>query len=274
MNALDILLTIVREFPYALFGSVVAGVLIGYLGIAVVSRRIVFVGAALTQGAVAGMAFAHLPFVDIDPAAGSLVFTLALVLWFSWMLRSPRLPRDGILGAAFVVAIALRILMIQLSPVGEAAEIETLLKGDLLFVTSTQFYILCGVSAVLLSLHLLLRKEFAFVAFDPDMATAQGYSTGAWDLGFYATLGIAVPVAVRIVGDVFVFGFLVLPALSALLIARNVRGIFIVALGISALVPVIGFYCAFLFDLPAGPTIVATLFVFFVASWVSTLLRR
>ena len=80
MSPLEILLTIVTEFPYALFGSIVAGLVIGYLGISVVARRIVFVGAALTQGAVAGMAFAHLPFVDVDPALGSLVFTLVLVL--------------------------------------------------------------------------------------------------------------------------------------------------------------------------------------------------
>jgi zinc transport system permease protein len=274
MSALEILRTIVQEFPYALFGSIVAAVLIGYLGVWVVARRIVFVGAALTQGAVAGMAFAHLPFIDIDPAAGSLVFTFAFVLWFSWMLRERRLPQDGILGAAFVVAISLRILMIQMSPVGEAAEIETLLKGDLLFVTGNQFFILLGVASVLLSVHILLRKEFAFMAFDPEMASAQGYRTGRWEIVFYATLGIAVPIAVRIVGDVFVFGFLVLPALTAIMFAKNVRGILAIAMSLSVLAPVIGFYGAFLFDLPAGPTIVATLFMFFVASWLRNLARR
>jgi manganese/iron transport system permease protein len=274
MSPFEIITTIVKEFPYALFGSVAAGLLIGYLGISVVARRIVFVGAALTQGAVAGIAFAHLPMINMDPALGSLVFTFALVLWFSWMLRSQMLPQDGILGAAFVVAIALRILMIQLSPVGEAAEIDALLKGDLLFVTASQFYIMLGVSAVLLAVHVLLRKEFTFVAFDREMASAQGYPTGLWEIAFYATLGIAIPIAVRIVGDVFVFGFLVLPSLSAMMVARNVRTITMTALAISAAAPVIGFYAAFQFDLPAGPTIVFTLFVFFVAAWVRSLARR
>ena len=164
--------------------------------------------------------------------------------------------------------------MIQLSPVGEAAEIESLLKGDLLFVTANQFYILLGVSAVLLSVHLVLRKEFTFVAFDREMASAQGYRTGLWEIAFYATLGIAIPIAVRIVGDVFVFGFLVLPALTAMMLARNVRGIVLIALVLSASAPVLGFYAAFQFDLPAGPTIVATLFVFFAAAWAWHLTRR
>ena len=273
MNPIEILHTIATEFPHALFGSIVAGLLIGYLGILVVARRIVFVGAALTQGAVAGMAFAHLPFVDADPGLGALGFTFFLVLWFSWMLRSRTLPQDSVLGAAFVVAIALRILMIQLSPVGEAAEIETLLKGDLLFVTASQFQFLLAVAVVLLAVHVVLRKEFTFVAFDREMASAQGYRTGLWEIAFYATLGVAVPVAVRIVGDVFVFGFLVLPALTAMMLARTVRAVVVIALVLAGLAPVLGFWAAFLFDLPAGPSIVATLFLFFLAAWVRHVAR-
>lgn len=274
MNPIEALHTIVTEFPYALFGSIVAGLLIGFLGIMVVARRIVFVGAALTQGAVAGMAFAHLPLIDVDPGLGALAFTIALVLWFSWMFRSRTLPQDSVLGAAFVVAIALRILMIQLSPVGEAAEIEALLKGDLLFVTASQFQVLVAVAFVLLVVHLVLRKEFTFVAFDREMASAQGYRTGLWEIAFYGTLGVTIPIAVRIVGDVFVFGFLVLPALTALMVARTVRGIVLIALALAALAPVLGFWAAFLFDFPAGPSIVATLFLFFLAAWVRHVARR
>jgi len=270
---LDALHTIATEFPYALFGSIVAGVLIGFLGISVVARRIVFVGAALTQGAVAGMAFAHLPLVDADPAVGALIFTFLLVLWFSWMFRSKTLPHDSLLGAAFVVAIALRILMIQLSPVGEAAEIETLLKGDLLFVTASQFQVLVAVALVLLAVHLVLRKEFTFVAFDREMASAQGYRTGLWEIAFYATLGVAIPIAVRIVGDVFVFGFLVLPALTAMMLARTVRSVMLIALALAAAAPVLGFWAAFLFDLPAGPSIVATLFLFFLVALLRHVVR-
>lgn len=273
MNPFDILHTITTEFPYALFGSIVAGLLIGYLGISVVSRRIVFVGAALTQGAVAGMAFAHLPLVDADPAVGALSFTFLLVLWFAWTFKSRTLPQDSVLGAAFVVAIALRILMIQLSPVGEAAEIESLLKGDLLFVTESQFTVLVAVSVVLLAVHLVLRKEFTFVAFDREMASAQGYRTGLWEIAFYATLGVAIPIAVRIVGDVFVFGFLVLPALTAMMLARTVRGIVVITLVLSGAAPVLGFWAAFLFDLPAGPSIVATLFLFSLVAWVRHVAR-
>ena len=267
MTDIQIIQTLLREFPYALFGSVVAGILCAYLGVYVVKKRVVFVGATLTQVAIAGIAFAHLPGIGMNPYAGSLLFSLIAVLIFSQLLTNRQIPTDSILGVSFVLAIALRILLVQLSPAAEVAEIDALLKGDLLFVTSDQFLILAGVTVVLLAVHLVFFKAFLFVSFDAETASTQGFRSGLWEFLFYLSVGIAVSVATRIVGDVFVFGFLVIPALSGLLVARRVRNIFLAALAFAVLPPFLGLYGAFKLDLPAGPSIVAVGGILLLMTW-------
>jgi zinc transport system permease protein len=269
----QILQTIVTEFPYALLGSLVAGILCAYLSVYVVSKRIVFVGATLTQVALAGIAFAHLPFIHIDPIIGSVIFTLAVVIIFARLLQSRVIPRDSVLGAGFVIAIALRILLIEKSPAAEVSEIEAILKGDMLFVTASQFYLLLAVAIVLLTTHILFYKEFIFITFDPETATTQGYRATRWELLFYLTVGVAISVAIRMVGDVFVFGFLVIPAISAILLARKVTSIFILATLFGAIPPIVGLYLAFRLDIPAGPTTVAAGFAILCISWTINKLR-
>ncbi|MBI3586220.1 MAG: metal ABC transporter permease [Ignavibacteriales bacterium] len=273
MSDIEIIKTIVTEFPYALLGSLTAGLLCAYLGVYVVSKRVVFVGATLTQVAVAGIAFSHLPFIHIDPVWGSVIFTLATTVLFAQLLRSRLVPRDSVLGASYVIAIAVRILMIQKSPAAEVSEIDAILKGDILFVTSDQFYLLFGVFLAVMAIHLLFYKAFIFVSFDAETASTQGFRSQWWELFFYLTVGIAVSIATRIVGDVFVFGFLVIPAVTAILIARKVKNIFFLALVFGVLSPILGLYLAFKLDFPAGPTTVATAFIILTFSWVVSKFR-
>ena len=274
MSDIDIVQTIVTEFPYALLGSLLAALLCGYLGVYVVSKRVVFVGATLTQVAVAGIAFSHLPFADFDPVYGSMVFTILVTTLFAWMLQSKSVPRDTILGASFVAAIALRILMIQKSAAAEVSEIDAILKGDILFVTAQQFHFLLAVFVVLMVVHLLFYKAFIFVSFDAETATTQGFNARVWEMVFYLTIAVAVSVATRVVGDVFVFGFLVIPAAGAMLSARTVRNIFLLSILYAALPPVIGLYLAFKLDFPAGPTTVTTALVLLLGTWMLSRLKR
>lgn len=274
MSDVEIFQTIFTEFPYALFGSLVAALLCGYLGVYVVSKRVVFVGATLTQVAVAGIAFAHLPFANFEPVYSSIAFTLAVTMLFSRMLQSKAVPRDTVLGASFIAAIAIRILMIQKSAATEAAEIEAILKGDILFVTADQFHLLLGAFVVVMSVHLLFYKAFMLVSFDAETATTQGINAKWWEFVFYLTVGIAVSVATRVVGDVFVFGFLVIPAAGAILTARKVRNIFLLALLYAAVPPILGLYLAFKLDFPAGPTTVSTALALLLGAWLLSRFRR
>lgn len=274
MSEIEILRVIVTEFPYALLGSVLGAVLCSYLGVYIVSKRVVFLGATLTEVAVAGIAFAHLPFIGMNPVLGSLLFVFAIVLVFSRLLENRILPRESSLGITFALAIAFRILMVQKSPAAEAAEVEAILKGDILFVTPESFYLLLGVFVVVMALHRIFYKEFLFVLLDAETAQTQGFRSHRWELFFYLTAGVGISVATRVLGDIFVFGFLVIPSIAALLIGRTVSRVFLYAVLLAIVPPIIGLYEAFKLDLPAGPTTVAVAFALLVLGWLMKKLRQ
>jgi ABC-type Mn2+/Zn2+ transport system permease subunit len=273
MGIHEVFLTIVREFPLALYGSILVGVICGYLGVYIVAKRVVFFGGVLTQVSVLGLAITFVPFIALPHTVGSLAVTLVTVVILSSMLTGRKIPRDAVLGVVFASSIAARILIMQKTPKVEAAEIENLLRGDILFVTPELFYLMLGAFVLALTIHLLFFKEFSYITFDAETAGTQGFNARTWEIVFYLTAGVVIALATHMVGDLLVFGFLVLPPVTGMLLARRVKVIFLVSVALGIVCPAIGLILAFLLDFPSSPTIVGVAFVFLAAAWVVRLVR-
>jgi len=272
-------------FPYAILGSIVAGIVCSFLGVFVVSQRVVFLGAALTQAAIAGVAFSFLHLLNLEKMLAellsiqsiddsflhhfehtffSLLFAVIAVLIFSQSHRQKLYTTDSLLGIIFVIAIALRIIFIQKSPVAEVAEIESILKGDILFIGSQEFYTLLTIMIIIFLIFLLFSKQLRFVTFDADTAAAHGINDRFWLLIFYLAVGLGISLTTRFVGDVFTFAFLILPASTAILISSRVMNVFIFAIIIGAIIPPLAILIAFALDISSGPTAVVIAFIIFV----------
>lgn len=274
MDFSDIVATILREFPLALYGSILVGVACAFLGVYVVARKVVFFGAVLTQVSVLGLAATFLPFVALPHTVGSLGFTLVSAVILSQLLTGKKIPRDAVLGFVFVSSVAARLLVVQKAPKVEAAEIDSLLRGDILFVTPELFWLMAGGFVLVMAVNLIFFKEFTFVAFDAETARTQGFNARRWDLTFYLLTGLMIALATHMVGDLFVFGFLVVPPVAAMLVSHKVRNIFIIAVAIGAVAPPIGLLVAFLFDLPSSPAMVAVACCVAAVFYAITLARR
>ena len=273
MGFSEIASTILNEFPLAFYGSILVGIICAFLGVTIVAKRVVFLGAVLTQVSVLGLAVSFLPFLALPHTIASLVFTLITVVILARMLTGKKIPRDAVLGVVFASSVAARLLIMQKTPKVETAEIENLLRGDILFVTPESFYLMLGTFVIAMALYLVFFKEFSFVTFDAETASTQGYKASRWELAFYLTIGVVITFATHMVGDLFVFGFLVLPPVTAMLVVKSVRNIFIMSVVIGALAPVIGLFLAFRFDFSSSPAIVGVAFFVLAVAWLLKMVR-
>src|SRR5919112_386764 len=232
-------------FKDALYGALVIGVACSALGVYVVLRRIVFVGAALAQLSSAGIALGlflaglgvGLGFVT-HPVALSIIATLLGALFFAGGSKS-RIPQDATIGVTYAAAAAAGIILIAKAKTGEAHDI--FLQGNILGITRHDTLVLLAVSVPVLLVHALFYKEFLFVSFDRETARTLGYRVTFWNLFLYFTLGLVIAFAMQFAGVLLVFDFLVLPAVTGLLLARSMRAIFTVSVTSALLAAVLGF---------------------------------
>jgi ABC-type Mn2+/Zn2+ transport system permease subunit len=268
-------------FREALYGALVIALACSVLGVYVVLRRIVFVGAALAQLSSAGIALALFisglgvaQALGAHPVALSLVATLGGAVFFGiGGAGRGRVPPDATIGVTYAVAAAAGILLIAKASTGEAHDI--FLQGNILGITARDTWVLLAVSVPVLLVHVIFYKEFLFVSFDRETARTLGYRVNAWNLLLYFTLGLVIAFAMQFAGVMLVFNFLVLPAVTGLLLARGMAGVFTLSILSALLAALIGFTLSVPFDLPTGPAIVCVSGILaLLAAGMASLVRR
>jgi ABC-type Mn2+/Zn2+ transport system permease subunit len=255
----------------ALIASLVVGAVCAYLGVYVVLRRIVFVGAALAQTSSAGVGLAL--YVGQDPALVSLIVTLGGVAAFSVKSKDRRTTQESLIGVGYAVASALAVLFVAKSAQGEARMLDVL-SGNILTVTPREVWWMVGIGALAIALHTLLSKQFLFSMFDPETAQASGLRSAWWDLLFFLILGVVISVAIRLAGTLLVFAFLVIPAVTGLLLTQHLGRISAIAIGAASIATIFGLYASVKMDLPSGPAIVACSFILLAVAWLVSRFRQ
>jgi ABC-type Mn2+/Zn2+ transport system permease subunit len=273
------MLNAVLLFREALHGALIIAVACSVLGVYVVLRRIVFVGAALAQLSSMGIALALWlsglgvgTFLVKQPVALALVVTLLGALFFGLGARKSKVPQDATIGVAYAAAAAIGILLIAKAATGEAHDI--FLQGNILGITRADAHVLYYVTVPVLLLHIIFYKEFLFVSFDGETASTLGYRVERWTLLLYFTLGLVIAFAMQFAGVLLVFNFLVLPAVTGLLMARSMAGTFFWSVLSAVVAATIGFALSIPFDLPTGPAIIAVSTVLTGLAWLVSRLRR
>jgi ABC-type Mn2+/Zn2+ transport system permease subunit len=269
---------------FLLRNSVYTSVLVGFacplVGVFLVMRRLVFMGVALPQISSTGVAVAlSLPlWLGVKLAdhgshsahalafGGSIIFSLAAILVLGALERRGSGQPEGRLGAAYVVAAALGILLLSRNPYGEIGWLD-MLKGEVIAISSFDLALTAGTFALVLATLGLFYKELLLVSFDREMAAILGKNVVFWDVLLYLVIGLTVSMAVLSVGPLIAFGFLLIPALAAHLYARNMRQFTALASLVGGAAAFFGFWIAYRWDLPVGPTDVVLLGVLYAAAW-------
>jgi len=267
---------------FLLRNSVYTSVLIGFacplVGVFLVLRRLVFMGVALPQISSTGVAIAlSVPFwlgwkpehaahsEHVIAFAGSMLFSLAAILILAFLERRRSGLPEGRLGTAYVVAAALSILLLSKNRYAEVGWLD-LMKGEIITVDNFDLAFTAITLAVVLAVLALFNKEILFASFDRAMAATLGKNVLLWDVLLYLLIGVTVSMAVLSVGPLISFGFLLIPALTAHLFARNMKWFVILASLLGGVSAFLGFWLAYQWDWPIGPTEVVLLGIIYAVA--------
>jgi len=261
----------------SVYMSLLVGLACPLVGVYLLLRRLVFVGVALPQISSCGIAFAfalHAWGVVPHSAgsehalafAGSSLFTLTAILVLLLLERRGRGLVEGAVGAGYVLAGAWGILLLVKNPYGEHGLLDRL-KGEIIAISNADLEVTGAAFAVVVLALIMFQKEFMLVSFDRELAVTLKRNVVFWDAFLYVLIGVTISMAVLSVGPLVTFGFLLIPALVARLLAANLRQFTVLASLLGGVVAFVGFAIAYRYDLPVGPTDVALLGVVYAAAF-------
>ena len=146
--------------------------------------------------------------------------------------------------------------------------------GDILLVQPGEVLRAFALYVVVGTVHLVFRRKFLMISFEPERALAEGVSVRGWDFLFYVLFGFVVTSFVRIGGVLMIFSYLIVPAVCANLLVESLKAKLLVGWLTATTASIVGLYASYKLDLPTGAAIVCALGGALLLVAVAARLRR
>jgi len=234
-----------------LFGALV-GLLTGLVGTVTIVRGRVFFAQALSHATFPGAILAAVAGVDMIVGAG---FSGLVLL--GMMVLLGRIPRQGmqvatgiVLTAGFALGMVLQALNPQI-PIRP----ETVLLGNILFVTAGDVALVSIALAIALGMLAAIRRPLLFSTFDPDGFRASGGREWVVEGAALLLIMLTTIVAIPATGSLLAIALIAGPPAAAGLLTRSWVGMIVVAPVLGAAVAVCGVLLSRTADMSASGTI-------------------
>ena len=243
-----------------LAASVLVGIVCAVMGTFVVLKGLAFIGDAVSHATFPGLVIAYL--LGAPLYVGGAIAAVCTALAIGFVSRHGRLRFDTSVGVLFAGTFAFGVLLFS-GIDNYVADLLGYLLGNVLGITTGDLVQVAILSAIVLGIVFLIRKELLFATFDPLGATASGLPVAALEYLLLALLGVTIVVSIQAVGIIMVVAMLVTPSATAQLLVIRFGQLIAVAVVIAAISAVIGLYASFYLNLASGASIVLVETLFF-----------
>ncbi len=256
----------------------VLGVAAGVIGVFVSLRSLEFVSDGLVHavfpglviGFVAGGRDALLPGALAAAVVAAVVLTL---------ISRRGIGSDSAIAVVFTALFGLGVVLVSQQE-DYAGQLQELLFGRLLTVTTTDVLVASAASAAALLAVGLTAKEQLFRAFDEQGARAAGYRTLGIDLVLAVAIAVLVVIASSAVGNLLALGLILIPGAAARLMTGRLWLLFPLAIAVAVLPGWLGLALSYTLSIDlgapvaAGGTVAVVLVALYLALLAVTAVRR
>lgn len=255
----------------ALIAGLLVSVLCACVGTWVVQRGVAFLGEALGHGILPGVAVAHL--LGISLLIGAAVSAAVMVTGITYVSKHARVSADTGIALLFVGMLSLGVIIVSKSR-SFAIDLTAFLFGDILAASAAGNRWLAVAAAGAVIATTVLYRPFLALCFDERKALTLGYRPAWTHAAMLVLVSAAVVASFRIVGTLLVFGFLVAPPSTALLVVRRIPTAVALATLCGWIAVTTGLLVSWHHDTAAGATIAACSIAEFAAVLIARDARR
>ena len=253
-----------------LCGSFIA-LLCSTLGVLLVLRRFSLIGDGLAHVTFGSVALGL--FLRVYPLYVSLPVVMLSSLGILKLTQRARLYGDAAIGIVSSVGIAGGVLLASVAG-GFNVDLFSYLFGNILAIGKEELYLSIALSIAVLAVIVLYFQEIFSMTFDEEFARVSGIATERLNTLLVLLTAITVVLSMNVVGIMLISALLILPAVTALQLARGFRTAMLISASAALASVVGGIFISLALNLPTGATIVLTNFVLFLFAFAIRNLRH
>lgn len=271
----------VLSFPFARY-AIIVGVLISLcsalLGVTLVLKRYSFIGDGLSHVAFGAVAVATvLNITNSTFVVLPVTIIVAIVLLNAG--QNAKVKGDAAIAMLSTGALALGYMLMNVfsTSANVSGDVCSTLFGSVSMLTLSEETVwLCIVlSAIVIALFIIFYNRLFAVTFDENFARATGLKVRFYNLILAVIIAVIIVLGMNLVGSLLISALVIFPALSAMRVIKNFKGVVILSAVISVVCALSGMLVAIVLNTPVGATVVvADIIAFIVFSIIGRMLKR
>ncbi|MBM5820426.1 MAG: metal ABC transporter permease [Cyanobacteria bacterium K_DeepCast_150m_m2_101] len=246
----------------ALLVSALVGGVCGLLSCYMTLKGWALMGDAVSHAVMPGVVVAYalgLPF-----SLGAFVFGVGSVAAIGFVKQKSRIKEDTVIGLVFTGFFALGLVLV--SKVRSNIDLTHILFGNVLGISGSDIQQTLLISALVITLLLVFRRDLLLFCFDPTHARSIGINTGLLHYMLLSVLSLTAVAGLQTVGVILVVAMLVTPGATAYLLTDRFDRMTLLAIASSVLSSLLGVYLSYWTDSStAGCIVLAQTALFLLA---------
>ncbi len=257
----------------ALLAGTMIAALCSCLGVFLVLRRLSLIGDGLAHVTFGSVALALLlRFQSVYTSIAAIPCVLLSAFGILKIAEKARIYGDAAIGIVSSLGIATGIMLASLAG-GFNVDLFSYLFGNILAISREELLVTAILSVTVLLVIAMFYHDLLAITFDEELAAVSGIKVERINTVLVFMTALTVVLAMKVVGIMLISALLILPAASALQLARGFRTAMLLAVVLGVVSVAGGIFVSFLLNLPTGATIIFIGFMFFAASFLVRKLR-
>ena len=248
----------------ALLLSILVCCVCGYLSCYMTLKGWALMGDAVSHAVMPGVVVAYalsLPF-----SLGAFIFGVGSTVLIGFIKQKSRIKEDTVIGLIFTGFFAFGLVL--RSQVISHIDLTHILFGSSLGTDSYDVAQTLIISAIVLSLLLIYRRDLMLYCFDATHARSIGINTAFLHYLLLSVLSLSAVAGLQTVGIILIVAMLVTPGATAYLLTDRFDRMNLLAILSSVTSSVVGFYISYWCDFPPGATIVLVQTIIFLIAFL------
>lgn len=243
--------------------TVCACILCGVIGTYVVVNRMVAVTGGIAHTTFGGIGFSYYVMSVFlvgwfTPMLGALLFGVVSAIIMTFCKKISDLRQDTLIGALWAVGMAMGVIFLCFMDrsVVTPSSYESILFGNVLFVSNLTLMIIAAVTVIILTAVALLFRDLQILTFDETHAKISGINVFWLNMALYVMVAVTCVMVANVVGIIMIIALMTIPVAISNFYTYDLKGMMIVGTVISMVLSILGLFLAIGFDSPPGATVV------------------
>lgn len=255
----------------ALIVGILVSLCAALLGVSLVLKRYSMIGDGLSHVGFGALSIAMA--MNAAPLTVAIPVVVVAAFFLLRISENSKIKGDAAIALISSSALAIGIIVTSLTQ-GMNTDVINYMFGSILAMNNNDVYLSIGLSVVVLSLFIIFYNKIFAVTFDENFAKATGTKADFYNMLIAFLTAITIVVGMRIMGTMLISSLIIFPALTAMRVCKSFKSVVITSAIVSIACFFFGIMVSFVFEFPAGASIVLVNIIGFILFYIVGLLVK